>query len=98
MAVKAVSNLPSLLTFKKRSCNPMVRAASARAFDRASVSATSGLLSTATTPTWGTNSCKQFQSFGVHRTGEQAHTGDVAARPIDAGHEAGFDRIAAIHE
>jgi hypothetical protein len=41
---------------------------------------------------------QQFESFRVHRAREQAHTCDIAARPIDAGHEAGFDWIAAIHE
>jgi hypothetical protein len=41
---------------------------------------------------------QQFQPFGFHRAGKQAHTSDIAARSIDAGYQAGFDRIAAIHE
>src|ERR1700722_15031078 len=98
MVAKVVSKSPSLLTFKKRSSNPIVAAASARAFDRASVSATSGLLRTATRETRGTRLMQQFESFRVHRAREQAHTCDIAARPVDAGHKAGFDWIAAIHE
>ena len=41
---------------------------------------------------------QHVQSLGIDRAGEQAHSCDVATRSIDAGHQAGCDRIAAVHE
>jgi hypothetical protein len=41
---------------------------------------------------------QQFQPFGRQRCGEESEAGDVAARPVQALHEAGARRIAAADE
>jgi hypothetical protein len=43
----------------------------------------------------GNQLMQQFQAPWVQRAGGKAYASNVAARPVDAGDEAGFDRIGA---
>ncbi|MGB6663234.1 MAG: hypothetical protein WBE90_30155 [Xanthobacteraceae bacterium] len=96
MAVKAMSKSSSLLTLKENElqtyglCRVHQSLRSSFGFsNKRIIKYRDGL-------NLGNRLMQKFYSFGVHRAGEQAHTCDVAAWPIDAGYEARFDRIAAV--
>ena len=48
--------------------------------------------------TWVPASCSSSSRFAASSTAEEAHAGDIAARPVEAGDEANSDRVGADRE
>src|SRR5262245_31811220 len=94
MAANAASISLGVLALRTNNCRPRLRPASCASFSMRALSGSFGFASTAISAALGT-SCKPFAG---DQHVEPTHSRDIAARPVEATHEALVNRIAASRE